>query len=238
MSGLLQRLAARATGNAWTVRSDARLPFAAPMAMEEPATSPPAVQDAALPMAPHRHAQRPTTSPHRDASTDGPAVPQPLPSAGAPNARGAARTEPIDVPPLFQPQPVFAAPTPALRTASEDAAPTGFAPQRQMPDGDPRPGSTVAAPAERQTVRPTPADPPALMPSRSTRSPRRHTPSVSTSAPRTPAATPMATATEVHVHIGRIEVTALQAPVARPRPARERTQPVSLDAYLAKKKAT
>ena len=41
--------------------------------------------------------------------------------------------------------------------------------------------------------------------------------------------------TEIHIHIGRIDVTAVhEAPKPRPR-ARERTQPVSLDAYLAAK---
>lgn len=39
--------------------------------------------------------------------------------------------------------------------------------------------------------------------------------------------------TEVHIHIGRIDVTAVhEAPKPNPR-AREHTQPVSLDAYLA-----
>ena len=39
--------------------------------------------------------------------------------------------------------------------------------------------------------------------------------------------------TEVHIHIGRIEVTALQeAPLPKAR-ARERTPAMSLDAYLA-----
>ena len=42
--------------------------------------------------------------------------------------------------------------------------------------------------------------------------------------------------TEVHIHIGRIDVTALhEAPRAKARP-RERAQPMSLDAYLAKRK--
>lgn len=42
---------------------------------------------------------------------------------------------------------------------------------------------------------------------------------------------------EVHVHIGRIEVTAVQGPdESRPkRPTRNRRQPMSLDEYLAKR---
>lgn len=53
------------------------------------------------------------------------------------------------------------------------------------------------------------------------------------SAQRTPAAAE--SATEVHVHIGRIEVTAVQAPAA-PRPAaRGGPQPMSLDEYLARR---
>lgn len=42
--------------------------------------------------------------------------------------------------------------------------------------------------------------------------------------------------TEVHIHIGRIEVTALQE-AARPKPKpRERVQPMSLDAYLEQRR--
>ncbi|HRM47526.1 MAG TPA: hypothetical protein PK518_01050 [Alicycliphilus sp.] len=43
---------------------------------------------------------------------------------------------------------------------------------------------------------------------------------------------------EVHIHIGRIEVTAAVTPEpqAPRRPARERAQPLSLDAYLAQRK--
>ena len=45
-----------------------------------------------------------------------------------------------------------------------------------------------------------------------------------------------ATDTEVHIHIGRIEVTAVQENAAPTRPGpRERVQPMSLDAYLARK---
>jgi hypothetical protein len=41
--------------------------------------------------------------------------------------------------------------------------------------------------------------------------------------------------TEVHVHIGRIEVIAVQAPAPAKRPARSGQAPMSLDAYLAKR---
>ncbi|TVO59011.1 hypothetical protein [Denitromonas halophila] len=58
-------------------------------------------------------------------------------------------------------------------------------------------------------------------------------------APRTtePArSTPVAAEpTEVHVHIGRIDVTAVQAPAPPRRPARSAQAPMSLDAYLAKR---
>jgi hypothetical protein len=49
-------------------------------------------------------------------------------------------------------------------------------------------------------------------------------------------ALPRAEPAEVHIHIGRLEVTALPEPQAPRRPARERTQPLSLDAYLAQRK--
>jgi len=41
---------------------------------------------------------------------------------------------------------------------------------------------------------------------------------------------------EVHVHIGRIEVTAIQEPAPRPRAAREGPKPMSLDEYLTKRR--
>jgi hypothetical protein len=51
-----------------------------------------------------------------------------------------------------------------------------------------------------------------------------------------PSAVPAAVeATEVHVHIGRIEVTALHEPPAPRRSAPSRAAPVSLQAYLATK---
>jgi hypothetical protein len=53
-----------------------------------------------------------------------------------------------------------------------------------------------------------------------------------------PSASPVqATAepTEVHVHIGRIEVTAVHEPPAPHRPAPPRAAPMSLQAYLATK---
>ncbi len=239
MSGLLQRLAARATGHAWTVRSDARLPFAAPVAMETPATSPQPARDARPDIAPARSARPPIPSTHGATEPTADVPLQPGSDADGASAAPATHVTPIEVPHLLQPQPAPFMPTPATRTASERVTPTTFAPQHPMPMAAAHATPVSATSVVRPRVRQVAADPPALMPARSTGTSQQRAQAMSTPAPRAPAAAPtMAAATEVHVHIGRIEVTALQAPAARQRPARERTQPVSLDAYLAKKKAT
>jgi hypothetical protein len=41
---------------------------------------------------------------------------------------------------------------------------------------------------------------------------------------------------EVHIHIGRIEITAIQEPKPASRPARKGAAPLSLDDYLARRK--
>jgi hypothetical protein len=39
-------------------------------------------------------------------------------------------------------------------------------------------------------------------------------------------------APDVHIHIGRVELTALQPPAPRPAPRREEKKPMSLEEYL------
>jgi hypothetical protein len=55
-------------------------------------------------------------------------------------------------------------------------------------------------------------------------------------APVATAATPRQPADEIHIHIGRIEVTAIQESAPSKRPVRKGTAPLSLDDYLARRK--
>lgn len=64
----------------------------------------------------------------------------------------------------------------------------------------------------------------------------RMAPSPTSRASRTaqtePASFAAAAAPDVHIHIGRVELTALQAPAPRPAPRREEKKPMSLEEYL------
>ena len=245
MSGLLQRLAARATGSAWALRSDARLPFAAAtagMAQEQDA-APPEPAGAMGAAAAQRSAVAPQPAPPMAARAHDPAliathtapmaavrepaadtVPQP-----APVTKARAAKEPQQPP---MPDGAMHASRPA--PASEPAMVSATTPWPNPPaaPADPRPllaaraeGGAVNAqgqpsPADRATPAGTPRAPHAL--------PALRQPAATAARPAEPA--------EVHVHIGRIEVTAVAAPQQPQRPARERAQPLSLDAYLQQRK--
>ncbi|MBT2304796.1 hypothetical protein J7E70_30725 [Variovorax paradoxus] len=230
MTGLLHRLAQRATGNAWTVRSDVRLPFGAD-GLDRPQddTAPP-LMEAAVP------------------ETHAPARPRPPEPASLVTAAPEQA-----VPPLVQSPAVAAQPGRAQRITRQSAAmrtPVATTTPAQPPGAAAVPATAMPAMASLHT----PARP------QSTPPPRREEPApllppqpstAGHAAPlaqtvRGPAAfalrpAPQAAAsqeTEVHIHIGRIDVTALhEAPRPKARP-RERTQPVSLDAYLAARSKT
>lgn len=233
MSGLLMRLGAQATGSGWTVRSDVRLPFGT--LGPGPALAPAAAAD---------------TSPGSvavDAGNQGLA-----PVAAAPR-----------IAPRFSPRPLSEPGPAATTSATEDApvqhgvrnglppapSPLVLRPQTAMPSPPravPLPDAAEAAPG--QDRRPSAATdlPEALLPGRAPAGLHRPSPPP-LKAPDTQArsafgqpqsGTESDRETEVHIHIGRIEVTALQE-AARPQPRpRERVQPMSLDAYLEQRRNT
>lgn len=241
MSGLLQRLAARATGSAWTLHSDARLPFAggtlamaetadmAPAAPPDPANSPATVvarrTEPPASDAPREPAPIAAHTPHRPAMP-GHAATAAIQPAHETRVTARAADEPVEH--SIQNDTVHAA-----QSAPTDAAWVSTAPPRAVHPtvhADPPPllpnhrsdGSAAARPATAHATAAsvTPRPPHAL--------PTLRQPASAAARPVEP--------TEVHVHIGRIEVTAVQAPQTAQRPVRERTQPLSLDAYLAKRK--
>ena len=239
MTGLLHRLAARANGSAWAVRSDARLPFAAegleaapapalaahapqaePAPMLRPAApamEPPAQAQAEsgnaplhMSMAPSRLQQAPWQAPANAQAAAQQPLANLLHDSPQPQAHGTA--SPLrQAPTMHAPQEAAASPVHLLPQAARPGP--AFTPQR-----DPAPllpGHTAAAASAMPTG---PA-------------PHAH---AATWARGAPAAT--REDTEVHIHIGRIDVTAVhETPKAKPR-AREPAQPVSLQAYLATRK--
>lgn len=239
MSGLLMRLGAQATGSGWAVRSDVRLPFGT--LGPGPAVVPAAAGD---------------TSPGSvevDAGEKGLA-----PVAEAPWI--APRSSPR---PLSEPE-TGPGPGPAATTsATEDAtvqhgvrndlqtapSPLVLRPPTPMPS-PPRavslnlPHAAEVAPG--QNRRPSTATdlPEPLLPGRAPAAQRHPSPpplKTPDTQVRNAFGQPQYRAesdreTEVHIHIGHIEVTAVQE-TARPKPRpRERAQPMSLDAYLEQRR--
>ena len=244
MNGLLHRLAARATGSALTLRADARLAYGASAPKPaEPLLSPGSrMSDAAL----------------------APSLESFLPDDAHPSsftARQAAQPRMTDDAQKESKAPKPQTPASArLFAASQPRLPPGDAqapavasqpPQRASLDAD-LPAQDPAVP---QALRPLAAaplvsqrlDPSALVqPSYSNRHvpapllPRQNNAPPTASAPWpavSPAASPARAAeeaTEVHVHIGRIEVTAVHgAAPPRRRPAAAAPAPTPLDAYMA-----
>ncbi|WP_404299711.1 hypothetical protein [Alicycliphilus denitrificans] len=241
MSGLLQRLAARATGSAWALRSDARLPFAgnaAGMAEASPQvpdartapppsrktgagqppvarhTQAPAPMAADAPLRADMHSHQPTTTPSRPQHTPVTTIGAKAASMGRPGTDGVPQ--------------VMRSDTPCAATANTPApgplAATDPAPLLPLQRGRGPAGTSAAASASQGKLHPEAADAPGAL----------------TPLPRPqPFTAPLkrADAAEVHIHIDRIEVTtAAPEPQAPRRQARERTQPLSLDAYLARRK--
>jgi hypothetical protein len=230
MTGLLHRLAQRATGNAWTVRSDVRLPFGAD-GLDRPHddTAPP-LMEAAVPKTHASARPRPpepaslvTAAPEQampplvqsPAVAAQPGRAQPVEAEAAATRTSVATTTPAQPPGTAA---VPAAAMPTMASLHTPARPQSTPPPRReepAPLLPPQPSTAGHAAPLAQTVRGPAAF--ALRP-----------------APQAAASQE----TEVHIHIGRIDVTALQeAPRPKARP-RERTQPVSLDAYLAARSKT
>ncbi len=206
MTGLLHRLATRAAGTAWTVRSDVRPPYGAEgFNRPQDNTALPSTEAAVPEPRPTEQAALVKAGPEQ-------AVP--------PRARSLAAAVPPD-----GPQPAAAAPAPDARADTVAA----IAPMASLRTSD-RPRSPPPLRSE---------EPAPLLPPRSSTSDRAAPQALrgATGLAIRPAAHGGAgQETEVHIHIGRIDVTALQeAPRPKARP-RERAQPVSLDAYLAGRK--
>lgn len=227
MTGLLHRLAARAAGTGWTVRSDVRLPFGA-AGLELAQDQAPPLVDAAAPESRARGRLRP------ESAVSAAAVPR---QAVAPRAQ-----IPVVAAEPGRPQ------LPQAHQSPSPLMPAATAPPRHAPDASAVAGkgsgipslALLHTPARAQSPPPRShhEDPAPLLPTRP--STAGHAAPLAQTV-RSPAAfalrpAPQAGAnqeTEVHIHIGRIDVTALhEAPRPKARP-RERTQPVSLDAYLA-----
>ena len=251
MKGLLHRVAARAAGTAVAVRSDAGLPYAGSGAGlrdvgEAEAHFPTVVAPRSqMPSAstahePERAARAPdsadrmpdanaarATPPRVDAATDAAAV-RDTPTI-VPNAMLAPRVEPtqpsaFDEPGLTMPPVRVAPPMPGVApTAIEPGAEAAHAPR------------LVAIAARNATE---PDEPAPLMPREARPTPLAPVPQPATrrgTSPQSIAAAQSEADTEVHIHIGRIDVTAVHETPAPRRRAAAAPAPMSLDGYLAQR---
>lgn len=247
MTGFLQRLAQRANGSARTVRAASGAQFApeplghsTPMQQDaptpesrtpfEPASSttatPPGASPGGFPdpvFAPaDARRQRVAETPRRGQTASTASAPAPLQAsadetAAAPSPARVARAKASMTNPDT---PDTADETQAVRRAN----PATSEPAPPRPDTTP----TSASPPTWRQVEPLLA--PAIRvrwPTSAALPPQDHQPG---------RGGPSDTTTEVHVSIGRIEVTAIHEPAApAQRPAARRKAPVSLDEYLARR---
>ncbi len=244
MKGLLHRLAARAAGSALPVRSDARLPFGGGLAWaDEPLDAHSGTVRDSLPAAvaawpdvtPDRVDPEPTRT---TAATSTATSTEVLVEAIAAPSPEPIHQRPTVAPPELVPQ---AAPPPAPRPpvgephdgargepAGLDAVPPPAAGTTDPLDERKPAIATAHHPdgASRRAKASTTGEPARLMPSTRVR--------VDASTPiSAPTAQSLDDTTEVHIHIGRIDVTAVRDAPAPRTPSRERKSPLSLDAYLA-----
>jgi hypothetical protein len=253
VNGLLHRLAARATGTTVQVRSDARLPFGGITPRRGDLLDTAEQASASDVRAPVSSASMASVQPHDELQSGTPA-PTTAPSLHQRPARRAdtlpwvAQTEPGDVHAI---QPT-AAPL-AERSTSQNLtqllvdgvsgeaayATTLQAASRHEPDS-----RSVAAHAHEALIDGTArfiGHPSLLMPlTDSTRSPV--SPIGAAGAPRQPAGLTFSAhaiasdePNEVHIHIGRIEVTAVHEAAPARRRATATPPPMSLDSYFAKR---
>lgn len=184
-------------------------------------------------------AARPARPQHLETSD---AAPQPAPPATppAPRAHAAPPAERFSISIGMPPRPTArtAAPKPAPAADQAITPPPAIAP-RATPPTHPTALRTGAAPA-RPTAEPSdPSAPtePALRPLATARPP----PAASLLHPINPLRPPLrpqaaAAGPDIHVHIGRVEVTAVHPPTERPRRnPPSQPQPMSLDEYLARR---
>lgn len=263
MSGLFRRLAKQANGRATTLHAPARLPFHdAPAATEafESANSEMSAE-APAPIVAMPAQARPTppqASATPEALGDTPDDVTPKTSALPPRHKGAQTAPKRDFRgnDTAHDMPEQAAnPTRAdrltrrarasasTREASAPVAPpmTAETPSRTLENTNPAPGAAAPLTAARDTEASSiPEFPPTLLP------PHTDTARADTATPgarpKTPDGRINRTQTvaadapnEVHVHIGRIEVTAIQESASKPRAKRNGRAPMSLDEFVAKR---
>ncbi|MFC3284033.1 hypothetical protein [Litchfieldella rifensis] len=253
MSGLLRRLARQATGQAPArVHAPARLPYhAAPDPLSEEASSPlttPAPRGTDTPH-PADATPAPMTA-STTADTSAPIAPPPPPLIGEAPRGDVSDPTPADTetpttvrttPAPSDAAPIAAQATPPGPEETPDAwdariEPASVAHRREAAEMPTSKAPDVAAASTRDTPYPPEperqAPPEALLPPLVDR-------------PLTPRSTAAATpslaadsAAEVHVHIGRIEVTAVQEPAPTKRPSKRGPSPMSLDEYLASRRGS
>ncbi|WP_237045138.1 hypothetical protein [Aquipseudomonas alcaligenes] len=256
MSGLFLRLAAQATGQRWTMlHSPARLPYQSLPERLQPtpefATAPPSRADRQPSQVPTDQSQRvaPATPPTRHAPSgrlqeQAEKVTQeewiaPLPRPGvtlrakpaglsgsAPEKHAEIR-DPAALSALLPPQSPDDLSTPAPLDQVPVELPLQPVAQPSVLSAN---GSEVGAVLERtldKLVLPLP-----LLPA----SPPGAAPAPAASASASASALPARELDEVHIHIGRIEVTAIQESRPASKPSRKGAAPLSLDDYLARRK--
>ena len=254
MKGLLHRVAARAAGTAVAVRSDAGLPYAGSGAgLRDVGEAEAHFPTGAAPLA-----QMPSASAthERDRTT------RPVDPADPPAVMGAARTPPPFVDARTDAAAVRDTPTVApnamIAPRIESAQASDFDElQSTMPPLHAAPLRSPVAPAAPAAVETEPAttrapreapitartamrvdDPAPLMPREARPPPLSPVPQPATrrgTSPQSIAAAQSEADTEVHIHIGRIDVTAVHEAPAPRRRAAAAPAPMSLDGYLAQR---
>lgn len=218
MSGLLLRLAARACGQrSATLHSPAALPFQGVAEQEEnPAPAPDRLDPPA---------ERPQAMQQPASRIDRPTAAEQPGSA----PRGETAPDPLITPPAA---PAFHHPTPAAAPPNGNAAETvSMATSAPLDMPAPAPLVVPGAPMGRPDALERPS------------AGRSGLLSLSPSPIPQPAAAAPVVATapgrqadEVHIHIGRIEVTAVQESAPGPHAPRKGRSPLSLEDYLARRK--
>lgn len=254
MKGLLHRLAARAAGTAARVRSDVRLPFGGggwgeavetqldAAALSLPADAPSRTQAPTghVPAGPAVVAPAPMAELRASLSSVLAGAEPPAFKAPEPHARRAAIETNGDerMPPRLLgkgPDPRAHVDAPAQREDVETRRePAAVAPQ--PPSSARRAAPVIGAPSTSRHGRVEPAR---LMPAATPRQPPAAPVSVAGQAAWAahppPRAAKAEEPTEVHVHIGRIDVTAVPEPAAPRRRPAGAPAPMSLDSYLARR---
>lgn len=250
MTGLLHRLAARANGTAWAVHSDARLPFGADQLLPEGGAAQ-EEQNSHAGVAQTAGMQAPL-----EAALPALQRARPATSAAVPPLSALLHGLPAALDPQPASPPVLLASVPAQAARPNALAAEGAAEAKQKASAPLQAAAITHGALQTPAVRPSdwntardgavqpntaphwqhsePA--PLLPPMRADASSSGMGTPQQLSALRAMGAAqqnPSSQDTEVHIHIGRIDVTAVHE---KPQPkarTRERTQPVSLDAYLA-----